>query len=136
MQFHKASGTVVTAMLAASLATTPALAQSGSNTGQDQGRQIAVLGNGQGATGCVACHSTDDEFGKMVLVGAEVFVQTQEYARDGAGNDLDCVICHLDPGASSRIRADGSGLYRVPEVPLQEQDGQHQRGAYPGLFPS
>jgi thiosulfate dehydrogenase len=40
----------------------------------------------------------DDEFGKVVRRGEQIFVNTQENARKYVGNSLNCVNCHLDAG--------------------------------------
>jgi len=40
----------------------------------------------------------NDDFGKMVKKGEQIFVHTQENARQYVGNSLNCVNCHLDAG--------------------------------------
>lgn len=40
----------------------------------------------------------DNEFGKMVRLGKNVFVHTQKYAKKYVGNGLNCSNCHLDAG--------------------------------------
>ena len=40
----------------------------------------------------------DNDFGKMVKHGRNVFMDTQTYARPYVGNNLSCVNCHLDAG--------------------------------------
>ena len=40
----------------------------------------------------------DNEFGKMVRLGENVFYNTQAYARQYVGNKLQCANCHLDRG--------------------------------------
>jgi thiosulfate dehydrogenase len=40
----------------------------------------------------------NDEFGKVVRKGKQIFVNTQENARQYVGNSLNCVNCHLDAG--------------------------------------
>ncbi|MHB1213996.1 MAG: c-type cytochrome [Thiobacillus sp.] len=40
----------------------------------------------------------DNEFGKTVLLGKNIFVNTQHYARGYVGNGLNCANCHLDNG--------------------------------------
>lgn len=40
----------------------------------------------------------NDDFGKMVKKGEQIFVHTQEHARQYVGNSLNCVNCHLDAG--------------------------------------
>lgn len=40
----------------------------------------------------------DNDFGKMVKHGRDVFMDTQTYARPYVGNALNCVNCHLDAG--------------------------------------
>ncbi len=40
----------------------------------------------------------DDEFGKMVRLGKNIFTHTDKYAAKYVGNDQKCVNCHLDAG--------------------------------------
>lgn len=40
----------------------------------------------------------NDEFGKVVKQGEQIFVETQRYAPQFVGNSLNCVNCHLDAG--------------------------------------
>ncbi len=40
----------------------------------------------------------DDEFGKMVRLGKNIFTHTGKYAADYVGNNQNCVNCHLDAG--------------------------------------
>jgi thiosulfate dehydrogenase len=40
----------------------------------------------------------NDDFGKMVKKGEQIFVNTQVNARQFVGNSLNCVNCHLDAG--------------------------------------
>jgi thiosulfate dehydrogenase len=40
----------------------------------------------------------DDEFGKMVRKGQDIFLHTSAHAGKYVGNDLNCVSCHLDAG--------------------------------------
>lgn len=40
----------------------------------------------------------DNEFGKMVRFGKNVFIQTGQYAGKYVGNDMQCVNCHLNAG--------------------------------------
>jgi thiosulfate dehydrogenase len=40
----------------------------------------------------------NDDFGKMVRKGEQIFVNTQQNARQFVGNSLNCVNCHLDAG--------------------------------------
>jgi thiosulfate dehydrogenase len=40
----------------------------------------------------------DNDFGKMVKKGEQIFVNTQQNARQFVGNSLNCVNCHLDAG--------------------------------------
>lgn len=48
-----------------------------------------------------------NEFGDMVLMGKNIFVHTQQYAKDFVGNGLDCANCHLDNGR----KADSAPLW-------------------------
>ena len=40
----------------------------------------------------------DNDFGKMVKAGRDVFMDTQTHAKPYVGNTLNCVNCHLDAG--------------------------------------
>ena len=40
----------------------------------------------------------NDDFGKMVTKGQQIFVNTQQNAKQYVGNSLNCVNCHLDAG--------------------------------------
>jgi thiosulfate dehydrogenase len=40
----------------------------------------------------------DDDFGKMVKKGEQIFINTQRNAPQFVGNSLNCVNCHLDAG--------------------------------------
>lgn len=40
----------------------------------------------------------DDEFGKVVRQGEQIFIDTQKNASQFVGNSLNCVNCHLDAG--------------------------------------
>ena len=40
----------------------------------------------------------DNDFGKMVKKGEQIFVNTQQNAKQYVGNSLNCVNCHLDAG--------------------------------------
>lgn len=40
----------------------------------------------------------DNEFGKMVKLGQNIFEHTSQYAKGYVGNDLRCSNCHLDKG--------------------------------------
>ncbi len=40
----------------------------------------------------------DNEFGETVLLGKNIFVNTQQYAKDFVGNGMNCANCHLDNG--------------------------------------
>jgi thiosulfate dehydrogenase len=40
----------------------------------------------------------DDEYGKMIRLGEQVFTDTARYAGKWVGNDLSCANCHLDAG--------------------------------------
>lgn len=39
-----------------------------------------------------------NEFGEMVLLGKNIFVNTQQYAKEFLGNGLNCTNCHLNNG--------------------------------------
>lgn len=49
----------------------------------------------------------DDEFGKMVRKGQDIFLKPGLYAGKFIGNDLSCASCHMDAGR----RADASPLW-------------------------
>lgn len=40
----------------------------------------------------------DNDFGKLVKLGRDVFIDTQTHAKQYVGNSLNCVNCHLDAG--------------------------------------
>jgi len=40
----------------------------------------------------------DNEFGKMVRLGADIFHNTQDNAKEFVGNSLQCANCHIDKG--------------------------------------
>jgi len=40
----------------------------------------------------------EGEYGKMVRLGEQIFMQTGQYAKPYVGNGLNCVNCHLDAG--------------------------------------
>lgn len=40
----------------------------------------------------------DDEFGKMVRKGQDIFLHTPQNAKGFVGNDMNCVSCHMDAG--------------------------------------
>ncbi len=48
-----------------------------------------------------------NEFGEMVLMGKNIFVNTQQYAKAFVGNGLNCTNCHLDNGR----KADSAPLW-------------------------
>lgn len=56
-----------------------------------------------------------DEFGKMVLLGKQIFVDTQQYAKQYTGNGLNCVNCHLDRGRHNDSAPMGPAYVRYPK---------------------
>ena len=48
-----------------------------------------------------------NEFGETVLMGKNIFVNTQQYAQSFVGNGLNCVNCHIDNGR----KADSAPLW-------------------------
>lgn len=40
----------------------------------------------------------DNEFGRVVRLGRDIFLNTQEFAKPYVGNSLNCVNCHLNRG--------------------------------------
>ena len=57
----------------------------------------------------------DDEFGKLVLQGKRIFVDTQQYAKQYTGNGLNCVNCHLDRGRRVESAPMGAAYVRYPK---------------------
>lgn len=57
----------------------------------------------------------DSEFGKMVLLGKRVFVDTQIYAKQYTGNALNCVNCHLDRGRRVESAPMGAAYVKYPK---------------------
>lgn len=49
----------------------------------------------------------DDDFGKVVKQGEQIFLHTKRYAPQYVGNSLNCVNCHLDAGR----KADASPMW-------------------------
>lgn len=56
-----------------------------------------------------------DEFGKAVLYGKQIFVDTQKYAGKYTGNGLNCVNCHLDRGRHNASAPMGPAYVRYPK---------------------
>lgn len=48
-----------------------------------------------------------NEFGQMILLGKNIFVDTQQYAKSYVGNGMNCTNCHLDNGR----KADSAPLW-------------------------
>ena len=48
-----------------------------------------------------------NEFGQMILLGKNIFVDTQQYAKAYVGNGMNCTNCHLDNGR----KADSAPLW-------------------------
>ena len=48
-----------------------------------------------------------NEFGETILLGKNLFVNTQQFAKSYVGNGLNCTNCHLDNGR----RADSAPLW-------------------------
>jgi thiosulfate dehydrogenase len=64
----------------------------------------------------------NDEFGKMVKKGEQIFVNTQDTARAYVGNSLNCVNCHLDAGR----KAGASPLWAAwPAYPAYRSKNKH-----------
>ena len=64
----------------------------------------------------------NDDFGKMVKKGEQIFVNTQENARQYVGNSLNCVNCHLDAGR----KAGASPLWGAwPAYPAYRSKNKH-----------
>jgi len=83
--------------------TAPAEAQVVANTQQAQSppasRTKSVSGaSGQGAFGPADAPIPDDDFGRVVRLGRDIFDDPARYAGRYVGNDLRCTSCHLDEG--------------------------------------
>jgi thiosulfate dehydrogenase len=64
----------------------------------------------------------DNEFGRMVRLGENVFRDTQHYAAEYVGNTLNCQNCHLDGGRM----ADSSPLWAAfGEYPAYRSKNRH-----------
>lgn len=48
-----------------------------------------------------------NEFGDMIVLGKNIFVNTQQYAKEYVGNGMNCANCHLDNGR----KADSAPLW-------------------------
>lgn len=57
----------------------------------------------------------DNEFGKLILLGKRVFVDTQRYASSYVGNGLNCVNCHLDRGRRVESAPMGAAYIQYPK---------------------
>lgn len=61
------------------------------------------------------------EFGRMVQLGHDLFVDTQTHARAYVGNGLNCANCHLDAGR----KADSAPLWGAyPMYPAYREKNQ------------
>lgn len=56
----------------------------------------------------------DDDFGKVVKQGEQIFVNTQRYAKQYVGNSLNCVNCHLDAGRKENASPLGAAYVAYP----------------------
>lgn len=71
----------------------------------------------------------DNEFGRMVRLGRDIFIRTDELAKPYVGNGLRCVNCHLDRGRqpnSAPLWA-AYGLYPAFRTKTGKVDTMHDR---------
>ena len=61
-------------------------------------RPAPAAATGQGAFAPADVPIPDDDFGKVVQLGRQIFDNPGRYARRYVGNDLRCTSCHLDEG--------------------------------------
>lgn len=76
----------------------------------------------------------DDEFGKMVLLGKQIFVDTQQYAKQYVGNGLNCVNCHLDRGRHPGSAPMGPAYVRYPKFRGKNQEVNTMEQRIQGCF--
>lgn len=71
----------------------------------------------------------DNDFGKMVIHGRNIFIDTQTYAKPYVGNSLNCVNCHLDAGrlANSAPLWAAYGVYPAYRVKTKNVDSIENR---------
>ncbi|MBK4734973.1 c-type cytochrome [Noviherbaspirillum pedocola] len=88
-------------------AETPGHAQPASKAAEPAPSKPASGGKPAAFTPPSADSIPNDEFGKMVKQGEQIFVNTQQNARQYVGNSLNCANCHLDAGR----KADASPMW-------------------------
>jgi Cytochrome c len=66
------------------------------------------------------------EFGKMVQLGHDIFVDTQTHARAYVGNGLNCANCHLDAGR----KADSAPLWGAYAMYPAYREKNHKVNSY------
>lgn len=98
--------------VSAYLATLPSAAPSGTRAGKSQSTGAnSRVGLGPRYDGTFVPPKDSDipnnQFGEMVRLGQNIFVDTQHYAKRYVGNALNCVNCHLDRGR----KADASPMW-------------------------
>lgn len=76
----------------------------------------------------------DDEFGKMVLLGKQIFVDTQHYAKQYVGNGLNCVNCHLNRGRHDASAPMGPAYVRYPKFRGKNQEVNTMEQRIQGCF--
>lgn len=66
----------------------------------------------------------DNDFGKLVKLGRDVFMDTQTHAKPYVGNSLNCVNCHLDAGrlANSAPLWGAYGMYPAYRTKTKKVD--------------
>jgi thiosulfate dehydrogenase len=75
----------------------PALAHAG-EAPHPASPPASAIAPGQGAFTPADVPIPDDDFGKVVQLGRQIFDDPGRYARRYVGNDLRCTSCHLDEG--------------------------------------
>ena len=58
----------------------------------------------------------NDDFGKMVKKGEQIFINTQQNARQYVGNSLNCVNCHLDEVARQMPVRYGALIFLIQPI--------------------
>ena len=79
-------------------AAVPAVAGANESPTQPANRPAPAGATGQGAFTPADVPIPDDDFGKVVQLGRQIFDDPGRYARRYVGNDLRCTSCHLDEG--------------------------------------
>jgi thiosulfate dehydrogenase len=83
---------------AAALTAAPAVARADEAPPRSAKRPESVAAPGQHDFAPADVPIPDDDFGKVVQLGRQIFDDPGRYARRYVGNDLRCTSCHLDEG--------------------------------------